>query len=319
MEQLKPLQPTFEIFVASFLWASAVVGIRIVYVIEPSTHPATFGFFRSLVTTIILTTILVGITYQQHRNKSHQSEPHLKGNLLRKAYKDARILLIPGTASGLVYTLQYIAQIYTTAGKTSLLMALHVFFTAIFSVILLRDKITTRQLFGIILGFSGATLLTIDPYNLEEIFTSGYVIGDILAILGAMFWGLYNVTIKQKLPPETGAIKATTHVFLFTTITMMPFLLLPIPSASPFPNSLLLSPTAIVGGILLSLFGSVGAFFFWHRGIKGTSATTASLYLTSIPIFSILLESILLREPITNLIIIGSSIIIVGTLLNIYK
>ena len=108
--------------------------------------------------------------------------------------KQEALFLIASIAGISLY--QYLENLslnYTTASNVSIIGACSVFFTAIFSIIFLKDKKVNRFFFfGFIISIIGVALVS---YNAEgEI--GMFSIGDIIALGSTILWALYSITVK---------------------------------------------------------------------------------------------------------------------------
>lgn len=90
------------------------------------------------------------------------------------------------------YTLEYWALEYVTSAKACLLYNLSPFITAIFSYFLYAERLTYRQLLGLVIGFLGFIPILIAQTPLEQIglhvgFLSCYEIALILSVISSAY------------------------------------------------------------------------------------------------------------------------------------
>ena len=99
--------------------------------------------------------------------------------------------ILPGVIVGIVLyvaaALQQIGLIYTTAGKASFITGLYMVFVPIIGIFL-KHKIGKNSWVGVIIAAVGLYLLSIN-----ENFSIGY--GDLLEVIGAIFWAVHILTI----------------------------------------------------------------------------------------------------------------------------
>lgn len=93
----------------------------------------------------------------------------------------------------LYYLLENIALTYTQASNVGVIMSASPFFTAIFSCVLLKEKLPSAAFFvGFCLAIVGIYLLS---------FSGGTIAvnpkGDLLAISAAAVWALYSILMKE--------------------------------------------------------------------------------------------------------------------------
>ena len=121
----------------------------------------------------------------------------------------------------LYYLLENIALTYTQASSVGVIMSVSPFFTAIFSCILLKEKLPSAAFFigfclaivGIyLLSFSGGTM-AVNPK------------GDLLAISAAAVWALYSILMKEIGKFGFPTIFVTRKIFGYGILFMLPALL----------------------------------------------------------------------------------------------
>ena len=80
-----------------------------------------------------------------------------------------------------------------SAGIGSLVLQLQAFFTALFGVMLLKEKLEPRQILGMVIAFSGIALIaTVNDSSIN-------VLGLVIMVVSAAFWGVANIISKTSL------------------------------------------------------------------------------------------------------------------------
>lgn len=100
---------------------------------------------------------------------------------------------------------------YTTVTLQTILSSTASFFTLLFSVLLQIDRINCKRLFGIILSFTGIVLIVLNKDtagnnisagsddNSIDIEKKNIIVGNLLAIMGAMIYGCYSSLFKLNI------------------------------------------------------------------------------------------------------------------------
>src|SRR5579863_1529981 len=104
------------------------------------------------------------------------------------------------------YTLEFWALEYVTSGKACLLYNLSPFITAIFSYFLFTERLSSRQMCGLIIGFLGFIPILVAQTPLEKIglhvsFLSIYEIALIASVSSSAYcWMMVKRLINRKYP-----------------------------------------------------------------------------------------------------------------------
>jgi drug/metabolite transporter (DMT)-like permease len=99
----------------------------------------------------------------------------------------------------LVFVLQIaalnIGTLYTTAGRSIVLISAYPFFTALFAHLFIPgDRLSLRQLSGMVLAFAGIVAMFAESLTLAD---TEYLLGDAIVLLSGGLLGLRQVVIKR--------------------------------------------------------------------------------------------------------------------------
>ena len=111
----------------------------------------------------------------------------------------------------------YVGLIYTDAARTSILLNLSTFVVAIGAWAVVKERMGTMRIIGIILAFLGAYMVL---QGKPKAWTPAMLRGDILAIGGAVFWGATTVYIKKYLAERVHPI----NTFLYQLVFSIPII-----------------------------------------------------------------------------------------------
>lgn len=190
----------------------------------------------------------------------------------------------------------------TSPINTSLITATNPLLTICLSVFLLKEKISFRQLEGIVISFMGVLLvLTNGSLTKLELITKG----DLYVLLATTLWALYGILGKKYA--GNGSPLATTAI----TMAVGALFFLPYSSFSTGEATSTKVMEAWLAVIFMALFCSVLAYLWWNQGISRIGANKTSLFFNIVPI-STMAISALSGESIGMAQFVGALVTISG-------
>jgi len=217
-------------------------------------------------------------------------------SLLPSTWKHSLVLAI--TNNAIPFTLFSFGSFGADSNILAILNATTAFNTMIIAFFWLNEKVTLKQIFGLILGFIGVVILV----NPESSATSTFA--AILCLLGAACYAFSTVFI-QKYSETSNKLVLIGWSIVFSAFIMMPLTLLNLPSEIP-------SLKAFGASIWLGSISTGLAFFGYVYLIEKIGAVKTSTVAYFLPIFGIIWGSIFLNEIITIGIVVGCGTILVG-------
>ena len=214
-----------------------------------------------------------------------------------------------GTLAGFFLFVGFVFQTvglkYTTVSNNAFLSAIAVIFVPIIGIFLGR-KIDRYGIIGTILTVIGIAFLTING-SLASI-----NIGDVLTILGAMFYAIQILLVDMFAKEEdvtVFTIVQITMCFLFSLITML------------IRGDLSFNITFNIGGgvIYLAVFSTAIGLFLQVLGQKSTTETRAAIIMSTESVFGTIFAIILLNQALTIKVIIGCIIIFIAIIISEVK
>jgi drug/metabolite transporter (DMT)-like permease len=195
---------------------------------------------------------------------------------------------------------------YISSGLGALIAALYPLSVVIIERLFFKNtKITLFTFIGIVLGISGIVLVFYE--NAFHHHSEGYILGIIFSLVAMLSWSVGTILIaRNKL--NINPYYATGWQMLLGSLIL--FVL-------AFITGNFISFNQIVAQTWLSIsylvsMGSVFAFVAFIYTMKHLDAPVAALYAYINPIMAILVGSVIVQEPLTLNIIIGSIITLVG-------
>ena len=178
--------------ISSILWGSSFVSIKIglEYV-----NPYDFAFLRLAVASAIMVSALV-----------------IRGGMRLSVLKEGSVWIL-GLLNGFAFSLQYLGLLYTTAGKTALLVNLNVVIVALLSWRMFGERIGSSKILGVALGVIGAAMIATNG-DLSTLM-QGEIIGDVLVFSAGLVWAFFIVLLKRILSQsERNVIELSAVVML---------------------------------------------------------------------------------------------------------
>ena len=276
----------------SVLWGTTLVSTKILL---KDFQPVEILFFRFLMALLMFYIICP------------KKAPHTT--------KSQKIIMIFAGLTGitLYYLLENIALIYTLAANVSIINCCAPFLTAIFAFCFMKnnEKINRNFFLGFLVSIIGIWFIL---FNGNKIHLNP--IGDILAMCAAVSWAIYSILIRKIYEYKIPTLIITRKTFLYGIIFMIPFLFL---FNFRLDLSRFLNITNLVNLLFLGFVASGVCFLTWNKSIKILGAVKSGVYLYLIPVVTVILSSIILKEPISIFLITGIILTILGLIVSELK
>lgn len=227
--------------------------------------------------------------------------------LLRKKYLSLikfswkHSLLLAVTNNAIPFTLFSFGSFGADSNILAILNSTTAFNTMIIAFFWLNEKISFKQIFGLILGFIGVIIL-VNPDS-----SSTSIISAFLCLIGATCYSFSTVFI-QKHSQQTDKLVLIGWSIIFSAFIMIPITLLNLPPKMPSIN-------AFTAAVWLGSVSTGLAFFGYVYLIEKIGAVKTSTVAYFLPIFGIIWGSIFLNEVITPGILLGCGTILIGVFL----
>ncbi|WCN39710.1 DMT family transporter [Aneurinibacillus uraniidurans] len=194
----------------------------------------------------------------------------------------------------------------TSAGNVGLLSALNPVSIAIVSFFVLREKMSRRQLTGMLISLTGV-LVVISRGHLASLLQLKFNVGDLFMLGAVASWGFYSVFGKKAMQ-YVSPYMSTLWAGVFGSLILVPFIL-PSPTITA-PDTAFWIATAYV-----SIGATVIAMLFWNIGVQKVGGTKSGIFLNFNPIFTAILSFLFLGERMTAVQLIGTMLVISGVYL----
>ncbi|MCT4597647.1 MAG: DMT family transporter [Vallitalea sp.] len=200
-----------------------------------------------------------------------------------------------------------IALTYTLASNTSFILTTAPLYTAIIAHIFSDDeKFNKSVIIGFVFSIIGVFLVV---YN-SKVTLQINPIGDLLALLAAIMWGIYSVSLK-KLPSTYNSIFIVRKTFFYGIITIIPFIAV----FNADMRATHIDTSIIINLLFLGLIASALCYVLWNKAVSLIGAVKSTNYIYLIPLVTVVSSALILDEKINLIMIIGGVFILGGVIM----
>lgn len=221
-------------------------------------------------------------------------------DVIPKAKKDIFMILLVAFISGLGTSLFVFSVKYTVAANTVVFLATSSFFGAVFSYLLLKEKIKKETAIAIAFSFFGVVVIFGNSFNM-----GGSLIGDFLGILLAVSMGL-QLTLLRKF-------KNFSHYFIISASGFILMFIMYFVADSPFDLAFKSLFWLFLMGIM-----QVVSMFLIYGATKYISSTEVGVFSTIETTLAPIWLWLFIGEIPPSLTIVGGIFVISAIFINAY-
>lgn len=210
----------------------------------------------------------------------------------------------------LYFLLENVALTYTLASNVGIIVSVAPFVTAVTSRLILKEGRLDGLFFvGFAVAMSGVVLLTLQGSAVLKL----NPIGDSLAALACVFWGIYSILTRKISRLGYHTIACTRRIFFYGLLFMLPVLL-----TEGLPSNLeRLSDGANIANLLfLGLGASAVCFVTWNWSVGVLGPVQTSVYIYLVPVITVAAAVLILHEEITAAAVWGALLTVAGLVLS---
>lgn len=203
------------------------------------------------------------------------------------------------------------AALHLPASYLSILNSLTPAFSAIFSWILLSERMNSRMVLGLMLGLIGVVL--IEEFGPVDFRDSRVMLALLEGVGAALCYGLVGIYIKMRVPPTDPRVMVAGS-FGTAAILMLPVVAM----GEPLDWSVMVGDAgliALLSLILLGVLSSSLAFVMYYGLLEKVGPFRSSLVTQMIPVFGVVWGALLLGERITPVMLLGAGMVMVSTVM----
>ena len=197
---------------------------------------------------------------------------------------------------------------FTTPIHASVIMIIVPIIVLVLSSFYLKERVTILKIFGVILGFSGALVLSI--YGKSNLEGDNVLLGNLLVFINAVSYSIYIIIIK-KLTGKYHPFTFIRWLFLFGLIMVIPFGYNDVVTAqfSTFTPYILFSVLFVVIG------ATFGTYLLNPLALRHLKASTVTTFIYIQPVIAGVFAIIMGSDTVTPVKLIASALIFSGVYL----
>lgn len=192
---------------------------------------------------------------------------------------------------------------YTNANLSAIIISANPIFVALFSSVLLKERLTVKKIVGLIIGVCGVLIAMGGTGNFKN---PSVQYGILLQVIGMLAFSLYTV-LGKKTSLKIGSESMTALSDLFGAITILPILLV----QGIHPLSFQISNIWIQ--MIYICIGNTGiAFFLYFRALEKLDTSLGSMTFFVKPILACIIAAVFLKEELSLQIVAGIVLVAIG-------
>ena len=209
--------------------------------------------------------------------------------------------------------------------NSAIIMISNPIMVIVFTLIVVKDKITIIKISGLLLGIAGALTLMLFKGNFQ--FGSDTIAGDIMTLINAASWAVFVVMAKPFMQ-KYQTVTVMKWIFLFGFFYILPFGIkeMSITNWEGFSHPIDYSFPyfTIHGNVLISVCFVVIAttflaYLFNTYALKALSSEVVSMYIYLQPFLATLVAVMMGKDTLTPIKILSGIFIIIGVYLVSFK
>ncbi|PDP86626.1 EamA family transporter [Glycomyces fuscus] len=196
------------------------------------------------------------------------------------------------------------------AGLSSLVLQVQAVFTAVFAVVLLRERLRPLRYAGMGVALAGIAVAAHDQG------TAGPLTAFVLVVAAAAFWGLANVITRKAAPPD-----ALSWMVWVSLVPPLPLFALSLLFEGPEAGLAALRglDAAGVGAIVYVAWGAtVFGFGAWGFLLRHHDASVVAPFSLLVPVFGMASAALLLGEGVSPLGWVAAALLVAGVALTAF-
>lgn len=194
------------------------------------------------------------------------------------------------------------------AGRAAIIIANNPIFIALFSAVFFKEKLNALKISGIIISVFGA-IIAISRGDVLEFLQGNLGLGEFYIFLCVVSWVVFSLLGKAVMSGLSPLASVTYSSLTGTILLFMPAF------REGLANCIYYSIYDWWNIFYLGFFGTVLGFVWFYEGINQIGPTKAGLFINFVPISAILLAFLILSEPLTISLLIGTLLVTTGVYL----
>lgn len=194
------------------------------------------------------------------------------------------------------------------AGRAAIIIANNPIFIALFAAVFFKEKLNALKITGISISVFGA-IVAISRGDVLQFLHGNLGLGEFYIFLCVASWVVFSLLGKAVMSGLSPLASVTYSSLTGTILLFLPAY------REGLVNCIYYSIYDWWNIFYLSFFGTVLGFVWFYEGINQIGPTKAGLFINFVPISAILLAFLILSEPLTISLLIGTLLVTTGVYL----
>jgi drug/metabolite transporter (DMT)-like permease len=291
-----PLQCFLVLVLVNLMWAFQFSGAKIA---TERLGPITVALIPLTLATVLFAPLL-------RMSRGNKPGPRWTPVVWRDLFLASTLGIIPAQL-GLTWGVEH-----SLASNAAVLTLTIPVLTAMMAVMLLGERMTVIRWLSFMLAIFGVLMVSDIDWKSVSIFRGTYLLGNLLLLASCLGSAFYN-TYTKKLLETFNPVELLVYSFLVTDLELgMLMLVFERPRGVAFASLGVGVWASLLTIAILSLSVSM-LLYFWV--IEKIDVTQASLSIYLLPVFGVLLSTIVVRERITAPLVFGGLLVFGATFL----
>lgn len=277
-----------KLILTGFFWGGTFIAGKF---LANNVGPFSIAFLRFAIASVCL--ILLTI----------KTEPKMP-----KITKDLYLpILLLGMTGIFGYNVFFFKALQTIqASRASVIIATSPVFIALLSSLFFKEPLTTKKIVGIIVSVAGS-ITVISKAKITQIFDVGFGKGELCILACVLFWTAYSL-IGKKTMAKLSPLVCTTCASIAGTL----MLFWPAYYEGIIRDLTNYATSDWLSIAYLAVFGTVIGFVWFYEGVNKIGPTKAGLFINFVPVFAVVSAFLILKEPLTFSLLIGTAMVCSG-------
>jgi drug/metabolite transporter (DMT)-like permease len=209
---------------------------------------------------------------------------------------------------GLYFLFETFGLQYTSATKTSLIIATIPVVVLVLSALFLKERLRPVNIVGIVFSLAGVAMLVFG--GRVPTAQHGMLIGDML-IFGAVLAASVYMIMTRRLGETLSSLQITGMQIIFGALLFLPLFLWDLPGF----DWRAVTRESFIALLVLTVFATIGAFICYNYALTRIPAAQAAVCINGIPLVTACGAWVLLGETLTLMQLLGGALVLVAVLL----
>jgi drug/metabolite transporter (DMT)-like permease len=204
----------------------------------------------------------------------------------------------------------YVSLHATTATNATLLYTASTLFIVLFDAFYFRNPLTPVRIAGLVIGFLGVATIVLQGEP-ERLITLDLNWGDLGIAFCALSWAVYSVMLKAESLRRLPTLPLFSLIAIAGALTLFPPMLYEAVALGAVPSG----GRAWLSILALAIVPSVLAYGIYQIGIKAVGPSVTGVFLYLIPVYGVVLATLLLGESFHPYHAAGLVLVVAGVVL----